>query len=178
MNRPSETIFSNGRVLIPMADVQHIEKRQNGSMVVMKSTRYNCEIDEWDNPVYLPEEEAKDFIKAYCYYRSEIDYPQEAPPMPDFKVGDTPMPDFTKKYPFEPPTPEPVYISIIVAPYAIADFIRALYRNGDHDIAVTKEDNSLTVRIPLNENHPPKDTASMSCSPVGQVDRGEKEKGK
>ena len=69
----SESIFNNTRVLIPMADVQHIEYLTNGCFVIMKSTKYNYEHDIWDNPVYLDTEETKKFIKAYCYFRYEKD---------------------------------------------------------------------------------------------------------
>jgi len=60
------------------------------------------------------------------------------------------------------------YIHVRVAPYAIADFIRALHNNGDHEIGVSKEDNELTVSIPEQKyiysgheectcGHPPKE---------------------
>lgn len=66
------------------------------------------------------------------------------------------------------------YISIIVAPYAIADFIRALYRNGDHDIAVTKEDNDLTVRIPL-EKYCYEAKEQTVCNPMAEPEKEPKQ---
>lgn len=70
----SESIFDNRRVLIPMADVQHIEYlKDNGCWVIMKSTKYDYEVDIWNNPVWLSEEETPVFIKAYCFYRYEKD---------------------------------------------------------------------------------------------------------
>lgn len=86
----SETIWSNQAVIIPMCDVQHIEKiqpreayqtisdgvipaRPFGVNVVMKSTRWNFESMCWDNAIYLHGEEARRFIADYCYFRSELD---------------------------------------------------------------------------------------------------------
>ena len=73
MSGISETIFKTKNVLIPMADVQHIEYRPNGAMIIMKSTHYNATIDEWNNPVWICPEELKLFEKAYCLYRHQID---------------------------------------------------------------------------------------------------------
>jgi len=70
----SESIFDNKRVLIPMADVQHIEYlKDNGCFVVMKSTVYDYTADIWNNPVWLSQEETPLFVQAYCYFRYEKD---------------------------------------------------------------------------------------------------------
>ena len=86
----SETIWSNGKVIIPMCDVQHIENRTRqqyvsgsgvntvnetitGIAVVMKSTRRDPESDEWDNGIWIWGEDAKTFIADYCTFRGEID---------------------------------------------------------------------------------------------------------
>ena len=85
---PSETIYGDGNVIIPMADVQHIEKKYYsqdmlnptvkkgdlmGISVIMKSTRWNMEHDFWDNPVWIGRDRAEDFIRSWCYYRYEVD---------------------------------------------------------------------------------------------------------
>ena len=77
-NQISESIFTNGRILVPMADVEYIEKlknsgKPNGIWVITKHTNWNFEYDMWDNPIFLPEEESKSFIDAWCYYRYEKD---------------------------------------------------------------------------------------------------------
>jgi len=74
----SESIFSNEDLLIPMADVQHIEKlthngEPNGIWIITKHTKWNFEADIWENPIYIAEEKSKEFIKAYCYFRYEKD---------------------------------------------------------------------------------------------------------
>ncbi len=84
---PSETIYDNGELIIPMADVQHIEKKYHdrdlangtkkgdlmGIQIVMKFTRWNMEHDVWDNAIWIGEEKAKGFIKDWCYFRYEVD---------------------------------------------------------------------------------------------------------
>ena len=74
MNTVTESIFV-GTSIVPLADVQHIEKRGNGNIaVIMKTTRYNVAIDEWDNAVHIYAEngEAERFVAAWCRYRSEL----------------------------------------------------------------------------------------------------------
>lgn len=85
---PCETIWSNDELVVPMADVQHIEKKYYsqdmvnpdvkkgdlmGLLVVMKSTRWNMEQDVWDGGVWIDRFKAEDFIKDWCYFRYEID---------------------------------------------------------------------------------------------------------
>lgn len=93
----SETIWSNGKVIIPMCDVQHIERRdrkewdslpvttdskmnvvRKGIVVVMKSTRLDSAGD-WDNGVWLWDDASDKFIADYCTFRGEIDPGQSAP---------------------------------------------------------------------------------------------------
>jgi len=86
VRKASETIFSTGRNVIPMADVVTIEKRQNLCeysknmiCIVMKGTTWNNEYDDYNNAVFLIDakdgshKDATDFIRAWCYYRFEID---------------------------------------------------------------------------------------------------------
>ena len=74
----SESIFSNGKVIIPMADVQHIEKlkrddKPNGLWLITKHTNWDYEMDMWNNPIYITEEDSQSFIDAWCFYRYEKD---------------------------------------------------------------------------------------------------------
>jgi len=69
----TESIF-DGPSIVPLADVQHIEKRGDGGiMVIMKSTTYAFEQDEWMNSVYFAKGDAQRFIAAWCGYRSELE---------------------------------------------------------------------------------------------------------
>lgn len=89
-NKISESIFSNKDVIIPMEDVQHIKKQYyssnsadgtvqkgdfSGIIIITKHTKYNTEIDWWENPIYISniDKKAEEFIKAYCYFRHEKD---------------------------------------------------------------------------------------------------------
>lgn len=82
----SESIFSGKNIIIPMADVQFIEKEfwnynsENGEVkkgdlsgirVIMKNSLWNFENDTWENAAWITQEEAKKFISAWCYYRYE-----------------------------------------------------------------------------------------------------------
>ena len=86
-----ESIFSWSTSIIPMADVQHIElhrympktideykkwnkKIYDGIKIIMKSTVYNCEIDDWGNNVYCWKDEAWEFLKSWCIYRAEFEW--------------------------------------------------------------------------------------------------------
>jgi hypothetical protein len=79
MNNVTESIFDNGKVLIPMADVSHIEYQthpqigKNGIFVITKHTRYDMQADTWANPVYIHEEDKESFVSAYCKYRNELE---------------------------------------------------------------------------------------------------------
>ena len=83
-NSVSESIFSGKTTIIPMADVQHIEKlwytsdektRDNyrGIKVITKHTRWDIEADSWANNIYLDRQEGDDFLKAWCIYRNELE---------------------------------------------------------------------------------------------------------
>ena len=92
MKKVSESIYSDDNVVVPMALVQHIEKRQkpiyksehgflkptgkyepNGIMVITKFTNYNNELDDWDNSIYIKEDKARAFISAWTTYRAEVE---------------------------------------------------------------------------------------------------------
>lgn len=70
----SESIFSGETTIIPMADVQHIEKcKQGGIIIITCHTKWDVEQDYWANNIYLNDEESKKFLEAWCYYRYEKD---------------------------------------------------------------------------------------------------------
>jgi hypothetical protein len=87
MGKVSESIFSDGNVVIPMADVQHIEKRYHtcdltngtrkgdlsGSIVITKHTRWNFENGCWDNNIWLSADQTESFLSAWCFYRHELE---------------------------------------------------------------------------------------------------------
>jgi hypothetical protein len=75
----TESIFDNGKVLVPMADVQHIEYVRhptigaNGIWIITKHTRWDMDADTWANPVYIHEGDKQEFINSYCRFRNELD---------------------------------------------------------------------------------------------------------
>jgi len=80
----SESIFSGKTTIIPMADVQHIERhwygkeertRDNykGIIVVTKHTTWSKEMDTWQNNIFLSREEADLFLSAWYTYRYELE---------------------------------------------------------------------------------------------------------
>ncbi len=86
MGKVSESIFS-GSVVIPMADVQHIEKKFHdcdlvngakkgdlmGGAVITKHTRWDMEADTWANNIWLGAKDLKSFLRAWCDYRAELE---------------------------------------------------------------------------------------------------------
>ena len=75
-----------------MADVSHIEKRLlketeinyechkgkkvgdlMGITIITKHTTWNSEQDSYNNPIWITNEQAEEFLKAWCYYRHELD---------------------------------------------------------------------------------------------------------
>ena len=70
----TESIFSKDGYVIPMAEVQHTEPRPHGNrMIVMKSSTYNSEQDEYNNAICLPASLTADFLAAWCRYRAEVE---------------------------------------------------------------------------------------------------------
>lgn len=89
-SKVSESIWSNKDILIPMMDVQHIEKKYHdsdsadkvvkkgdlmGISVITKHTTWNFEHDYWENPIWLSnvDKKAEKFMQDYCYLRYELD---------------------------------------------------------------------------------------------------------
>ncbi len=87
----SESIFSGKTMIIPMADVSHIEKQfetrdtANGAkkgdlcgyIIITKHTRWDMELDGWANNIYLETEEGEKFVRAWCDYRYEAENLEE-----------------------------------------------------------------------------------------------------
>ena len=80
----TESIYSAGGIIVPMADVQHIErveillsdgetKKANGIQVITKHTSWSFGHDVWDNPIYISEKYAEGFMQAWCQYRHELE---------------------------------------------------------------------------------------------------------
>lgn len=77
MNTVTESIYSGKSVIIPLADVQHIENWAHHSVpgikVITKHTRWDFEADIWSNDIWISEPEATDFKVAWRRYRSELE---------------------------------------------------------------------------------------------------------
>lgn len=74
----TESIWNTDAIVVPMADVQHIEKlthvgKPNGLWLVTKHTRWDYERDIWNNPIYIPEPKAAAFLRDWCNYRHELE---------------------------------------------------------------------------------------------------------
>jgi len=83
----SESIFSSKSLLIPMADVQHIEKQYHscdlvngtkkgelmGLLIITKHTRWDMDADTWANNIWISKDDAESFLQAYCFYRHELE---------------------------------------------------------------------------------------------------------
>lgn len=76
MNTVIESIFS-GSVIVPLADVQHIElwpkNSVPGIMVITKHTCWDFEHDVWANGIWISDPEAAEFRRAWCRYRAELE---------------------------------------------------------------------------------------------------------
>ena len=72
MTEIPELIYE-GSSTVPLAEVQHISLRGNkgGIMVVMKSTTWNAEIQDYNNGIYFAPEEAPAFRAAFCKFLKE-----------------------------------------------------------------------------------------------------------
>lgn len=78
--RVSETIFSGGGWVIPMSNIQHIEKDldENGNVaqicIITDKTKWNFQYDTWENACWITNAEvAKDFLRVFCDYIAEHD---------------------------------------------------------------------------------------------------------
>lgn len=92
MKNVTESIFSGKTVVIPMADVSHIEKKllaENETKyacyeglkvgdiksltIITKHTTWNAEQDEYNNALLISNKEIGEFLKAWCLYRHELE---------------------------------------------------------------------------------------------------------
>ena len=87
MFKVTESIFSHKDIVIPMADVQNIEKRYHdcdlvngtkkgdfmGVMLITSHTKWNFEYDCWENGIWVNSETAKLFMKCWCRFRHELE---------------------------------------------------------------------------------------------------------
>ena len=80
----TESIFDGIEHIIPLADVQHIERywsikdkhdkiNCSGIIIITKHTTWNFEHDRWENGIYLGKKEAENFLKVWSYYRYELE---------------------------------------------------------------------------------------------------------
>lgn len=73
MSKATESIYNGKSVIIPLADVQHIERGTYGMQVITDKTKWNFENDTWENAIFVSKSEEEAFISAWCRYRGEID---------------------------------------------------------------------------------------------------------
>lgn len=74
MHSVTESIYSGKTVIVPLADVQHIETGNPlGLVVVTKHTRWDCEHDVWANAIWINGAEAEAFKRSWCAYRAELE---------------------------------------------------------------------------------------------------------
>lgn len=74
MNTVTESIYSGKSVIVPLADVQHIETHNPGGLIVVtRHTRWDVEHDCWANNIWIDGAEATAFKAAWCRYRSELE---------------------------------------------------------------------------------------------------------
>lgn len=87
-NKISESIFDGATTIIPMADIQHVNKHNlhkgctRKIEIITDKTKYNFEVDYYENSIFLldienGEQEATEFMKAWTYYRYEKDIKQK-----------------------------------------------------------------------------------------------------
>ena len=83
----TESIYDGPRLVIPLADVQHIEKQYrepreyedgqqpNGLLVITSKTRWDTAANCWANSIWVEQADAGGFMAAWCRYRSELEAP-------------------------------------------------------------------------------------------------------
>jgi hypothetical protein len=74
MHTVTESIYAGKTVIVPLADVQHIETSNPlGLIVITKHTRWDKESDFWANSIWIDGAEAAAFKRAWCTYRAELE---------------------------------------------------------------------------------------------------------
>jgi hypothetical protein len=69
----TESIYACEDFTIPLADIQHLDKRGDWFFIITKHTKYNTTIDDWENPVYVSAKQSQGFLDAWFKYRCEFD---------------------------------------------------------------------------------------------------------
>lgn len=89
MGHVTESIYRGKSVIVPLADVQHIETyKAPGLIVVTKHTRWDAETDGWANNIWIDGAEADAFKTAWCRYRSELEADSLANLEPDLPANE------------------------------------------------------------------------------------------
>jgi hypothetical protein len=88
MGEVTESVFDGKSTIIPMANVQHVEKRysKDGDLqlwIITDKTKWDFENDDWANPIFInnykatnnrkESKEATKFLKAWCQYLFEVE---------------------------------------------------------------------------------------------------------
>ncbi len=87
VHKTLESVYSDKCFVIPMADVQHIEKEYHthdlvdgtkegdflGIIIITKHTRWDMEADTWANNIWLPAKNALKFLEAWYLYRHKLE---------------------------------------------------------------------------------------------------------
>lgn len=74
MKSVTESIYSGKSVIIPLADIQHIETHNpQGLIIVTRHTRWDAESGGWANSIWIDKAEADAFKRAWCRYRAELE---------------------------------------------------------------------------------------------------------
>lgn len=74
MHSVTESIYAGKGIIVPLADVQHIETNNPlGLVIVTKHTRWDKDGDFWANSIWIDSAEATAFKTAWCRYRSELE---------------------------------------------------------------------------------------------------------
>lgn len=100
MKTVTESIYSGKSVIVPLADVQHIESwasnSEPGIRVITRHTRWDYESGDWANSIWIGEPEATAFKAAWCRYRSELEADTLADLSPQPKTKDAIMAGFDR----------------------------------------------------------------------------------
>lgn len=74
MHSVTESIYSGKTVIVPLADVQHIETGNPlGLVVVTKHTRWDNDAGGWANSIWIDGAEAAAFKRSWATYRAELE---------------------------------------------------------------------------------------------------------
>lgn len=91
------SIWEDDVSVIPLAEVQHLEKQwlknpagektPNGLFVITSYTRWDATMDQWANPAFVSNENAAAFIYQFKKYREDVENPQRIIEMVAEEVG-------------------------------------------------------------------------------------------